>query len=215
MNLAGDSTKSRVLYALRGSGGGTANDVAQTLAISIPAARRHLMDLEADGLLASKVYRQAGRGRPQHVFRISQAGEAHFPTRYAQLCTDILEHIERLYGTGAVLSVLESRNMVLFEQWQPRMQGLLEARVVSLCEILNELGYQATLEVHALGWVLVQSNCPNLEVARAFDAMCTSESVLYQQLLATTVKRETRVLDGSSSCRYLIERASNNVIERE
>ncbi len=206
MNLAGDSTKSRVLYALRGSGGGTANDVAQTLAISIPAARRHLMDLEADGLLESKVYRQAGRGRPQHVFRVSQAGESHFPTRYAQLCTDILEHIERLYGSGAVLSVLDSRNMVLLEQWQPRIQGSLEERVDSLCEILSELGYQASLEPHVLGWVLVQRNCPNLDVARTFEAMCSSESALYQQLLNTVVKRETRVLDGSRACRYLIER---------
>jgi predicted ArsR family transcriptional regulator len=206
MNLAGDSTKSRVLYALRGFGGGTANRVAKTLKISIPAARRHLMDLEADGLLESKVYRQAGRGRPQHVFKVSQAGEAHFPTRYAQLCTDILEHIERLYGSGAVLSVLDSRNTVLLEQWQPRIQGSLEARLQSLCQILNELGYQASLETHSSGWVLVQSNCPNLDVARAFDAMCSSESVLYQQLLNTTVTREVRVLEGSSACRYVIER---------
>jgi predicted ArsR family transcriptional regulator len=206
MNLAGDSTKSRVLYALRGSGGGTANDVAQTLQISIPAARRHLMDLEADGLLESKVYRQAGRGRPQHVFRVSQAGEAHFPTRYAQLCTDILEHIERLYGSGAVLSVLNSRNQALLTQWQPRVQGSLEARVISLSEILNELGYQTSLEQHLSGWVLVQNNCPNLDVARDFEAMCSSEAALYQELLETKVQRQTRVLDGSRACRYLIAR---------
>jgi predicted ArsR family transcriptional regulator len=206
MKLAGDSTKSRVLYVLRGSGGGTAANVAQTLEISIPAARRHLMDLEADGWLESKVYRQTSRGRPQHVFRVSQAGEAHFPTRYAQLCSDILLHIERLYGSGAVLSVLDSRNQALLTQWQPRVQGSLETRVIALAEILSELGYQTSLEVHPQGWVLVQNNCPNLNVARDFEALCNSETSLYQQLLNTPVKRETRVLDGSGACRYLIER---------
>ncbi len=202
MNILGDSTKSRVLYALRGSGGGTANDVAAALEISIPAARRHLMDLEADGLLESQVHRQTGRGRPQHVFRISQAGEDHFPKRYAQLCTDILEHIEHLYGAGAVLSVLDSRNQALLERWQPRVTGSLETRLNMLCDILNELGYQASLEPSQTGWLLLQNNCPNLEVARDFETLCQSEAKLYEQLLQASVTRQTRVLEGSRACVY-------------
>lgn len=205
MNIAGDSTKSRVLYTLRGAGGGTANAVAAALEISIPAARRHLMDLEADGLVESKVHRH-GRGRPQHVFKISHDGEEHFPKRYAQLCSEILSHIEKLYGSGAVLSVLDSRNQDLISRWQLRITGSLEARVVALCEILNELGYQASLEPQGGGWVLVQNNCPNLDVARSFETLCQSEADLYRQLLQTTVQRQARVLDGASDCRYLISR---------
>ncbi len=206
MNIAGDSTKSRVLYALRGAGGGTANDVAIALEISIPAARRHLMDLEADGLLESQVQRQTTRGRPQHVFRVSPTGESHFPKRYAQLCTDILEHIERLYGNGAVISVLDSRNQSLFEEWKPRVQGNLNTRIISLAEILNELGCQVTIETTENGWILQQNNCPNLDVARAIDAMCNSEAGLYEQLLETSVTRIARVLDGAADCRYFIKK---------
>ncbi len=204
LKLASDSTKSRVLYFLRGAGGGTAQHVADALEVTIPAARRHLMDLEADGLLDSQVYRPGGRGRPQHVFRISEKGEEHFPKRYAQLCNDILEHIESLYGSGAVLSVLDSRNQKLLEAWQPRMQGSLCQRAETLVEILNELGYHAALEPHSHGFVLSQSNCPNLEVARTFEALCASEALLYTNLLGTRVSRETRVLEGYSACRYVI-----------
>jgi predicted ArsR family transcriptional regulator len=204
LKLASDSTKSRVLYFLRGAGGGTAHEVADALEVTTPAARRHLMDLEADGLLESKVHRPGGRGRPQHVFRISEKGEDHFPKRYAQLCNDILEHIESLYGAGAVLSVLDSRNQKLLEAWRPRMQGNLRQRAEALVDILNELGYHAALEPHPSGFVLSQSNCPNLEVARTFESLCASEAILYTHLLGARVAREARVLEGYSACRYVV-----------
>jgi predicted ArsR family transcriptional regulator len=189
---------------LRGAGCGTAQEVADALEVTTPAARRHLMELEADGLLDSQVHRPGGRGRPQHVFRISEKGEEHFPKRYAQLCNDILEHIESLYGEGAVISVLDSRNQKLLEAWRPRMKGDLWERAQTLVDILNELGYHAALESHPNGFVLSQSNCPNLEVARTFQALCSSESLLYTNLLGTRVDREARVLEGYSACRYVI-----------
>jgi predicted ArsR family transcriptional regulator len=204
LKITSESTKSRVLYVLRGQGGGTAQDVADSLDISIPAARRHLMDLESDGYLESQVHRPGGRGRPQHVFRVSDKGEEHFPKRYAQLCTDVFEHIEHLYGKGAILTVLDHRNQKLLELWQPVVQGNLEARVQKLCDLLNELGYHATLEQDGEQWLLFQGNCPSLEVSRQFDQLCHSECALYTELLETAVVREARVLEGASACRYRI-----------
>ncbi len=200
-SIAGDSTKTRVLYALRGAGSGTAHDVAAALEISVPAARQHLLDLKNEGLLDAKVQRVNQRGRPQHVFRVSSKGEQHFPKRYAQLCTDILEHIEQVYGVGAVLSVLHSRNQTLLLQWQPRVQGSLEQRLMALLEILNELGYQASLQRLEGIWVLSQGNSPHLEVA--LEAVYESEADLYRQLLQAKVSRDTQT--SPSVCCYLIE----------
>jgi predicted ArsR family transcriptional regulator len=204
LRIASESTKSRVLYVLRGQGGGTAQEVADSLEISIPAARRHLMDLEADGYLESQVHRPGGRGRPQHVFRVSDKGEDHFPKRYAQLCRDVFEHIEHLYGKGAILTVLDHRNQKLLELWQPVVRGCLETRVRKLCDLLNELGYHASIEQDGEQWILSQGNCPSLEVSRQFDQLCQSENSLYAELLEARVVREARVLEGASACRYRI-----------
>ena len=206
LRLLNDSTKSRVLHILRGQGGGTAQDVAGALEVSVPAVRRHLMDLEADGLLESQVHRPGGRGRPQHVFRVSNKGESHFPKNYAELCGDILEHIQSLYGAGAVLSVLNERNRKLLELWQPRIDGDLEQRLVALCELLNELGCDASIETDCADWLLSQGNCPSLEVSKRFEELCHSESVLYASLLGATVTREARVLEGAAACLYRISR---------
>ena len=207
ISLANDSTKSRVLYLLRGSGRGTAQAVASTLEISSPAARRHLMDLEADGLIESQVERPGGRGRPQHVFKLSSRGEEHFPKRYAQLCDDILEHVQDLYGSGAVLEVLDARNAKLLEVWRDRVQGeSLATKLEALVCILNELGYEANLEFPAPGvFYLLEGNCPSLEVARKYPQLCQSESNLYAQILDAHVSREAQISTGASACRYRIE----------
>ena len=204
LRLVNDSTKSRVLHILRGQGGGTAQDVADVLEVSVPAVRRHLMNLEADGLLESQVHRPGGRGRPQHVFRVSGKGESHFPKNYAELCGDIMEHIQSLYGAGAVLSVLSERNRKLLELWQPRIDGDLEGRLKALCELLNELGCDASFEADGADWLLSQGNCPSLEVAKRFEELCSSEAALYASLLQATVTREARVLEGAVACRYRV-----------
>lgn len=204
LRLLNDSTKSRVLHILRGQGGGTARDVADLLEVSVPAVRRHLMDLEADGLLESQVHRPGGRGRPQHVFRVSDKGDSHFPKNYAELCGDILEHIQSLYGAGAVLSVLNERNRKLLELWQPRIHGDLEGRLNALCDLLNELGCDASIETDGADWLLSQGNCPSLEVSKRFEELCSSESDLYANLLQATVRREARVLEGAVACQYRV-----------
>ncbi len=207
ISLATDSTKSRVLYLLRSSGSGTAQDIASTLEISSPAARRHLMDLEADGLIESQVERPGGRGRPQHVFKLSTRGEEHFPKRYAQLCGDILEHVENLYGSGAVLEVLDARNAKLMEVWQDRVQGEnLQTKLEALVSILNEIGYEASLEkIEANAFFLFEGNCPSLEIARKYPQLCQSESSLYSQILNASVTREAQISTGASACRYRVE----------
>jgi predicted ArsR family transcriptional regulator len=212
ISVANDSTKSRVLYLLRGSGRGTAQAVASTLEISAPAARRHLMDLEADGLIESQVERPGGRGRPQHVFKLSSRGEEHFPKRYAQLCDDILEHVQSLYGSGAVLEVLDARNAKLLEVWRDRVQGeSLETKLEALVCILNEIGYEARLEIAEPGvFYLLEGNCPSLEVARKYPQLCQSESNLYAHVLDANVTREQQISTGASACRYRIEALPEN-----
>ena len=141
------------------------------------------------------------------MFKLSQRGEEHFPKRYAQLCDDILEHVQSLYGSGAVLEVLDARNAKLLEVWRDRVQGTnLKTKLEALVHILNEIGYEATLE-YADGGVfyLVEGNCPSLDVARKYPQLCQSESNLYASILNASVTREQQISTGASACRYRIE----------
>ncbi|MBB6098412.1 putative ArsR family transcriptional regulator [Deinobacterium chartae] len=207
----GDGTKSRLLSLLKSRGQATAQELADALGVSIPATRRHLCDLEGAGMLELSIEKPCGRGRPQHVYRLTARGESTFPKSYATLCVDILRHLEELYGSGSVLAVMSARENKLYEAWAPQVSTLptLRERLERLTALLCEAGYQARMTERALGngevtFYLEQGNCPSLSVAREYRQLCSAELELYARLLGAPVVRETQIAAGAASCLYRV-----------
>ncbi|WP_278913230.1 helix-turn-helix transcriptional regulator [Deinococcus wulumuqiensis] len=200
-----ERTKTRLLELLKRHGPQTAQDLAGRLQITSPAARRHLTDLQAQGLVQAQVEKPGGRGRPQHVFGLTEhAEERTFPRTYASLCLDVLESVSDLYGRDAVDEVLQARSdrleTLLRELLPPEMP--LAEKLRHLTGVLTELGFAPHLEREGEHWVLVQGNCPNLQVARHFKVMCGAELAMYAKLLGVPVTREEHLACGQPSCRY-------------
>ena len=200
-----ERTKTRLLELLKRHGPRTAQDLAAGLQITVPAARRHLTDLQAQGLVQVQVEKPGGRGRPQHVFGLTEhAEERTFPKTYASLCLDVLESVSELYGRGAVDEVLQVRSdrleALLRELLPPEMP--LEEKLRRLTGPLTELGFAPHLEREGEQWYLVQCNCPNLQVARQFKVLCSTEIAMYTKLLGVPVTREEHMACGQPSCRY-------------
>ncbi len=89
-----ERTKSRLLDAVKEGDCATAQALADKLGVTVPAVRRHLQDLQDAGQLEVRTEKPGGRGRPQNVYVLTEAGEASFPKRYASLCVDVLGHVE-------------------------------------------------------------------------------------------------------------------------
>ncbi|MFC4428006.1 helix-turn-helix transcriptional regulator [Deinococcus navajonensis] len=213
-----ERTKTRVLDLIKRHGPQTAQDLAARLDVSIPAARRHLGDLLEQGLLEARIEKPGGRGRPQHVFALTERGEAAFPNTSSGLCVDVLRHLRELFGQGAVLQVLDARNQALGEQLSVELEeaATLGERVERLAVQLTALGFEATshreTSLHEDGassevWVLTQTHCPHLPVARQYQELCASELTLYRDLLGVAVTRDSRIACGQGCCRYRIAAA--------
>lgn len=201
-----ERTKTRLLELVKRHGPQTAQDLAARLEVSIPAARRHLCDLQEQGLLEARTERPGGRGRPQHVFALTERGEAAFPKTYSSLCVDVLRHIEALYGEDAVLQVLSARNAEIAARLQPELplDRPLGERVQALVARLNEHGFDAAAGQEGEGWTFTQHNCPNLTVARHYAQLCAAELSLYTELLQVPIRRETRIACGQGRCHYRV-----------
>lgn len=201
-----ERTKTRLLELIKRCGAITAQDIALKLEISVPAARRHLGDLTEHGLIEARTERPSGRGRPQHVFALTERGEAAFPKTYSSLCVDILRHIETLYGEGAVIRVFEARNDELAQQLGEAVPtGLpLPVRLERLAGRLSEQGFDAVIESEGEQLYLVQRNCPNRTVAQKYKALCQAELELYRAVLDRSVERDRTIACGQGTCRYRI-----------
>ncbi|MDV6375689.1 helix-turn-helix transcriptional regulator [Deinococcus arenicola] len=214
-SAAPERTKVRLLELVRRHGPQTAQDLATRLEVSVPAARRHLGDLQDQGLLASCTERPGGRGRPQHVFSLTEQGEASFPRTYSGLCVDVLRHVEGLFGQGAVLKVLDARNNDIARRMQAELPAHLPLpqRLEKLVSLLAEMGFDPVLEQDGPDLLLTQRNCPNLTVARQYVQLCDSESRLYAEVLGASVVRETRIACGQGGCRYRIVGQNTNTAQ--
>ena len=84
------STKQDILEHLLKQGQAIAQDLATSLDISPQAIRRHLKDLETEGLI---VYQSlvSGTGRPQHIYQLSPKGRDRFPNQYDRFAISFLD----------------------------------------------------------------------------------------------------------------------------
>lgn len=208
---APERTKTRLLELVKRYGAQTAQELAARLEVSIPAARRHIGDLLEQGLIEGRTERPGGRGRPQQVYALTERGEATFTKTYSVLCVDVLRHLERLFGEGAVLQVLQARSAEVAQRLQADLPPHLplSERLETLIQRLNEMGFHAEAEYdpQANAWFVVQRNCPNLTVARQYMQLCITEMNMYAEVLGVKVTRETRIACGQGACRYRLHLA--------
>lgn len=205
---APERTKTRVLERLKEAGPQTVQDLAAHLGITKPAARRHLTDLHKQALVQLQVEKPGGRGRPQYVFSLTEHGEEMvFPKTYANLCLEVLEDVQGLYGEEAVERVLLARGERVALRLEPLIppELPLEEKLERLLGPLREMGFGSRTECRDGQWYLIHHNCPTLQVARCFRTLCQSEVETYSRLLGVPLRREQYILHGQSTCTYCID----------
>ena len=201
-------THQRILWLIKTRGAVPAETIAESVEISTSGVRQHLKSLEAEGLLAYTEVRE-GPGRPLQMWKLTAAAEAFFPSGYAQFTNDLLDGLAE--EDPALLGrLIERRAQRRFEQLKPLFNGLgFEEKVHRLASLLDQDGFLVSVETKPDGsFVLVEQNCAMLSVARKHGEVCSSELQLLQRLLPEAqVQRVKYMIDGQTSCAYLIERA--------
>ncbi|MCI0487487.1 MAG: ArsR family transcriptional regulator [Blastocatellia bacterium] len=198
-------TRSEILARLRTKKRMTVEEIASAVGVSKVSIRRHLDLLRRDGLVEFDVERH-DRGRPGHVYYLTDKAEILFPTGYNTFALNVLRQVKTMFGEPAVARIFCEQADDLIASLKPRLEGLgFDERVKKLCSLVNERGYDITFRRLQDGSYLVkQRNCPMVAVAASYDQICNEELRLYRELLETDVFRECRIAAGSQSCDYRI-----------
>jgi DeoR family suf operon transcriptional repressor len=209
------STKQDILQYLLKQAQATAQELADTLEVSPQAIRRHLKDLEAEGLIEYKST-QVGMGRPQHVYHLSRKGRDRFPNRYEEFAVSLLDTLTETLG-------MEQATSILRKQWERKAleyrdkvgKGSLAERVAKLVELRQTEGYMA--EWYALEpshsdtgvghqFMMTEHNCAISNVAESFPGVCGHELEMFAAVLPDcTVERTQWINKGEHQCGYLIK----------
>ncbi|RMG14948.1 MAG: iron-sulfur cluster biosynthesis transcriptional regulator SufR [Cyanobacteria bacterium J055] len=206
------STKDDILQHLLKQGRSTAQDLSDSLDISPQAIRRHLKDLETEGLIAQRSI-QAGMGRPQHIYELTPAGRDRFPHHYDEFAVSLLDTLAETVGADRVGTILR-------KQWERKAMeyrdllgsGSIAERVAKLVELRRGEGYMAELielepesDGESSRFVIAEYNCAISSVAESFPSVCGHELTMFTIALPDCqVERTHWSIDGDNRCGYLI-----------
>ena len=204
MNCEMSETRMRILQLLKMRAGMTVSQLTEALHISQMGVRQHLAILEAEGLVAHYQEKQ-GRGRPPHVYQLTDEANSLFPTTYANFAVGLMHEVAKFNGPGFINKVFRGRMKAQLETYQLRLEGkTLCERVKELARIRDEEGYMARFDENEDDYVLIEHNCPIAVIAQEYPHVCEIELALFRQSLGAKVVREEHLMQGSHRCCYRI-----------
>ncbi|MBD1862065.1 MULTISPECIES: iron-sulfur cluster biosynthesis transcriptional regulator SufR [Trichocoleus] len=214
------STKQDILHHLLKQGQATAQELAEHLKLSPQAIRRHLKDLEAEGLILHEVV-HVSMGRPNHVYKLSRQGRDRFPDRYEEFALSLLDTLTETVGREQVGVLLQKQWERKAAEYRDRVgSGSLQERVANLVELRRAEGYMAewhsvaateaqsvsTQSDQAERYVVTEYNCAISHIAESFPSVCGHELEMFAAALpGCTVERTHWIVNGEHRCGYLIQ----------
>jgi iron-sulfur cluster biosynthesis transcriptional regulator SufR len=201
-------TRMRILQLLKMRANMTVGQLTDALHISQMGVRQHLAILEAEGLVEHYQEKQ-GRGRPPHVYQLTDQANSLFPTTYANFAVGLMHEVAKFNGPGFINKVFRGRMKAQLEAYQLRLGGkTLCERVQELARIRDEEGYMARFDENADDYVLIEHNCPIAVIAQEYPHVCEIELALFRQSLGAKVVREEHLMQGSHRCCYRIPKST-------
>lgn len=207
-----EASEDRILYMLKSRGEQTAITIANKLGMTSVGARKHLLNLHEDALVAYEDRREEV-GRPKRYWTLSEKGHARFPDAHSDLTLELLTSVRRVFGEKGLDKLIDDRESAAEAGYKAAMAGCedLQSRVERLAEIRNREGYMAEWQAEPDGsFLLMENHCPICAAATECQGLCRSELILFRAVLGSgvAVERLEHILTGARRCSYRISENS-------
>ena len=221
-----------VLVALKKAQPLTAKELGLHFGVTPNALRRHLKELELEGVVR---YRREirGVGGPVFAYSLTATGERLFPQSYDTALSAVLDMVRARLGSEGVVELFTQRWREIAEKAKPELDRLpLNQRAHRLAELLTSLGYMAEADEGGRGLgtgvgdgggrglgtgvgdgggtggtggtTLREHNCAIRAVIERFPEICVAEERFLAEVLGAQVTRQQHIAAGANCCEYCI-----------
>ncbi|OPC36380.1 helix-turn-helix transcriptional regulator [Elizabethkingia miricola] len=199
----------KILMFLKMRGEATALVIAEELAITKEGARKHLLNLSADGLIEATA-QSGGVGRPSVSYSLTEKGMARFPDSHADITVQLLKSVKSLLGENALNLLIGDREAIVYQKYNKALTGAetLDQKLKILSQKRSEEGYMAEWKKDDDTYYLTENHCPICAAATECQGFCRSELNNFRQLLGPeySIERTEYILDSGKRCTYKIEK---------
>jgi predicted ArsR family transcriptional regulator len=199
-------TRKWILDYLKEHGQATVDELAGVLELTSVTVRHHLDILRGEGLVSEPLVRhRTTPGRPQFTYALTDKASQHFPKNYRDLAAKLLEEVKAYAPPQGVNVIFEGVANRLSASAPPLVPGEpMTERLDRAVNFLNSQGYVASWEPAESGYLLHTCNCPYEALAEKNQELCRMDLSFVGNLVGNDVQRVSRVIEGASSCAYLV-----------
>ncbi|KKE79543.1 DeoR family transcriptional regulator [Oceanobacillus caeni] len=199
--------KQRILHLLKKNHSMAIGEIMEYFTISEVAVRKHIHELEKQGLLTKKAYSQS-IGRPYYQYTLTKAGHETFPNQLKTLPLDLLKDLEELQGSEIVNDLFKKRMQRETDYYESCITSeTLPDRINQVVQVQNDNGYLVEVEKTEKGDYEIRNyNCPILNIASEYHQVCENEITMLEKLFSDgTVSVHSLITKGSHVCKWTIK----------
>ena len=191
------------LDRLRHRDGGSVHDLCEDFGVTPTAIRQRLSRLLEQELITREAVRLEGRGRPRHVYRVSDRGLKELGNNYGDLARILWSEVKRIEDDTTRRQVLEGVQRSLVAHYSNQVgDGTTSERFARLAEVMVESGYDVELDERNGLPLLREKSCPYPELASCDSDICNLEQTVFAEVLGTPIELTSCWRDGESCCEF-------------
>jgi len=192
-----DTSRQQVFEYVRTQRTVTAIDLSRALGMTPANARHHLKILQDLELVVATTYKkQAGKGRPARVYRLSEKILGDNVVLLATVLLDELFDRTPSEDISGLLHKIAIRIAGKDDSQANNMPMSQTSRLFLAIQRLNQLHYQARWEARTNAPRLVFSNCPYTQIIEKSPVICAIDAQLIHELVGLpTIQIDKLVLD--------------------
>jgi predicted ArsR family transcriptional regulator len=207
--MAHSKSQQQILQRLKTRGPQSVKILSNQLDMTTMGVRQHLAELARRELVEQTSEARQTRGRPVHLWKLTQQGHARFPDGHSQVTLELIDVIREDLGDDGLDRLIAGRSHRLQQRYQSALEAAgpdLQQRLETLAQLRSEEGYMAEVRLVPDGWLLIENHCPICAAAERCQQFCRTELEMFQQLLAgaATVNRVDHLLAGARRCAYKV-----------
>ena len=186
-------TYADILEALKRSDGMAVSELAKELKMSYMGVKQHCVNLEKKGYLKTWRVPRTQVGRPEKLYRLTEACNDLFPQAGASLTLNLLQGVKQLYGESAPEKMLFHHFEDQRQRWGERMKGIssLAEKATRLAELRDSEGCfsKCTYEANE-GLRIEEYHHPMSPIYEVYPNAVRMEVQMMEQLLGTRMARK-------------------------
>ncbi|MBN1991080.1 MAG: ArsR family transcriptional regulator [Anaerolineae bacterium] len=208
-------TRRHIIELLKEREKATVDELAAEVNMTPMAVRYHLNVLQAENLITAPAVRhQSGPGRPQQVYRLTEAADELFPQDYYSLTNYLLDELNVQLGQQDLDKIFSNiAHRLAGESPPPQENQTFEERLGEVVAFLSKRGFVVDWEVEGNVYRIHAHSCPYRQVVKEHQEICALDRHVIGTMLNIMPTRVTCFARGDDHCTYELARPVELMVE--